>query len=115
MDLAARFTAYANDFERSYADRDWARLGPYFASDAIYECRAPEVLAFRVVGRAAILNRFETVTDAFDRGFPPMVTRPQAMLRALTYRWSFGAICLNARGRSDSRFCGRTATSFGEE
>jgi hypothetical protein len=69
MNLAARFTAYATDFERSYADRDWARLGPYFAGDAVYECRAPEMLAFRVVGRAAILERFATVTEVFDRRF----------------------------------------------
>ena len=69
MDLAQRFRAYANDFERSYADRQWSRLGPYFAVDAIYECRAPESLAFRVVGRAAILERFALVTDAFDRRF----------------------------------------------
>jgi len=69
MDLAARFHAYADDFERSYADRDWARLAPYFASDAVYECKSPEVLAFRVEGRAAILARFESVTEAFDRRF----------------------------------------------
>ena len=69
MDLAARFRAYANDFERSYADRTWARLAAYFASEAVYECKSPEALAFRVEGRAAILARFESVTEAFDRRF----------------------------------------------
>ena len=69
MDLAARFHAYADDFERSYADRNWARLAPYFASDAVYECKNPEALAFRVEGRTAILARFESVTEAFDRRF----------------------------------------------
>src|SRR5262245_38264747 len=69
MDLAGCFTAYADDFERSYADGNWLRLEPYFASDAVYECREPAVLAFRVVGRAAIFERFATVTAAFDRRF----------------------------------------------
>jgi len=69
MDLAARFAMYADDFERSYADRNWARLRSYFTSDAVYECKSPEALAFRVVGRDAVLARFETVTDAFDRRF----------------------------------------------
>ena len=69
IDLAARFAAYADDFERAYVDRNWARLGPYFADDAVYECRSPPALAFRVVGRAAILERFADVTDAFDRRF----------------------------------------------
>ena len=69
MDLAARFREYADAFERSYADREWARLASYFAADAIYECVTPEILAFRVVGRAAILERFASVSDAFDRRF----------------------------------------------
>lgn len=69
MDLTARFHTYADDFERSYADRNWARLAPYFAADAVYECKSPEALAFRVEGRAAILARFESVTEAFDRRF----------------------------------------------
>jgi hypothetical protein len=69
MDLAARFISYADDFERAYADRNWQRLAPYFTADAVYECKQPEALAFRVVGRGAILERFATVTDAFDRRF----------------------------------------------
>lgn len=69
MDLTAQFLAYAHDFERSYADRDWRRLGPYFAADAVYECSTPAELAFRVEGRDAILARFEMATDAFDRRF----------------------------------------------
>lgn len=73
MDLVARFLAYAGDFERSYADRDWDRLGPYFATDAVYECAAPAELAFRVEGRAALLARFAVATDAFDRRFDSRV------------------------------------------
>jgi hypothetical protein len=69
MDLAARFTRYADDFERAYADGNWRRLETYFAPDAIYECRNPAPLAFRVVGREAIVQRFASVTDAFDRRF----------------------------------------------
>jgi len=69
MDLAGRFVSYADDFERSYADGDWLRLEAYFASDAVYECREPAALAFRVVGRAAIFERFAAVTAAFDRRF----------------------------------------------
>jgi hypothetical protein len=68
-DLAARFREYADAFERSYADGRWARVAAYFSADAVYECVAPESLAFRVVGRAAILERFATVCDAFDRRF----------------------------------------------
>jgi len=74
-DLAARFRAYANDFERSYADREWSRLGPYFTADAVYECSTPADLAFRVVGRAAILERFALVTEAFDRRFESRTMR----------------------------------------
>jgi SnoaL-like domain len=69
MDLVARFEAYANDFERSYADRDWSRLASYFAADAVYECREPQELAFHVEGRDAILARFDEVANAFDRRF----------------------------------------------
>ena len=69
MDLAARFLAYAGDFERSYADRNWDRLAPNFAADAVYESAVPAELAFRVEGREAILARFAMATDAFDRGF----------------------------------------------
>jgi hypothetical protein len=75
VDLAARFQEYADDFERSYADRDWPRLGRYFAADAVYECTSPPELAFRVEGRAAILSRFEQMTDGFDRIFASRTMR----------------------------------------
>ncbi len=75
MDLAARFLAYANDFEHSYADRNWDRLAPYFAADAVYESAVPAALAFRVEGREAILARFAMATDAFDRRFDSRTLR----------------------------------------
>jgi SnoaL-like domain len=75
MDLATRFQAYADDFERSYADGDWLRLAPYFTDDAVYECVSPPELAFRVEGRAAILARFEEVTNTFDRTFASRTMR----------------------------------------
>jgi hypothetical protein len=75
IDLAARFQEYAEDFERAYVDRDWLRLAHYFAVDAVYECVSPPELAFRAEGRAAILARFEAVTDGFDRTFASRTMR----------------------------------------
>ena len=91
MDLVARFQAYVSDFERSYADGDWSRLGPYFAPDAVYDSVAPEPLGFRVVGRAAILEHFANVTAMFDRRFdtrvmhtePPYVEHRRVALRGV--------------------------------
>lgn len=75
MDLATRFRAYADDFERSYVDRSWQRLAPYFAEDAVYESTSTPMLAFRVEGRSAILAHFEAMTDGFDRTFASRTMR----------------------------------------
>ena len=75
MDLARPFQAYARRLRTILCRPRLVRLGPYFAIDAVYECRSPESLSFRVDGRAAILERFALVTDGFDRTFDSRTIR----------------------------------------
>ena len=64
MSLVARFEAYAEDFERSYADDDWSRLEQYFTEDATYSTPANGV---RVPGRQGLLAVLRAAVSGFDR------------------------------------------------
>lgn len=61
MSIADRYLAYADAFEESYSDDDWARIEPYFSVDAVYE-GDPEAR-----GRPAVLAKLKDGLDRFDR------------------------------------------------
>lgn len=66
MNLLDRFFAYAQDFEKTYADDDWSRLETYFAPDAVYLVEKVS-FACRVEGRDAVLAGMRRSVDGFDR------------------------------------------------
>jgi hypothetical protein len=61
MSILERYLAYADDFEKTYADDDWSRLEGYFTADAVYDGDPP------ARGRAAVLAKLKAGIDAFDR------------------------------------------------
>jgi SnoaL-like domain len=69
MSKIARFAAYANAFEKAFADDDWALVEPCFTEDATYEVGLEAPMGGVFQGRAAILAYFEEVVNAFDRKF----------------------------------------------
>ena len=84
MSILDRYLAYADDFEKSYVDDDWSRIGPYFAADAVYEGEP----AAR--GRAAVLSRLKTGVDSFDRRMDrrtPDFEKPTVSGNTLTMKW----------------------------
>lgn len=95
MSTLETFLAYARDFERTYADDDWARLDRYFADDAVYEV-AEVSYACRLEGRDAIFRGIRRSLDRFDRRMddrtievtsPPRVEGEEmAVGWAVTYR-----------------------------
>jgi len=64
MSLVERYQAYANDFERTFADDDWSRLEQYFTADAAYSTTAN---GMRVEGRATVLAVLQASVSSFDR------------------------------------------------
>lgn len=58
--------AYAAAFEETYADDDWERLAPYFASDAVYEVKGGS-LACKIEGPSAIFTGLKKSLDGLDR------------------------------------------------
>jgi ketosteroid isomerase-like protein len=64
MNLKQRFQAYAEDFELSYADNDWSRVGVHFTEDAIYDAGDGSEIA---QGRGAILLKLQSAVDVLDR------------------------------------------------
>ena len=64
MTLVERFQAYADAFERTFADDDWSRLEQYFTEDAAYSTTAN---AMRVEGRATVLAVLQASVSSFDR------------------------------------------------
>src|SRR5262249_60176454 len=64
MSLVERYRAYAADFERTFADDDWSRLGRYFTEDATYSTPAN---GLRVSGRESVLAVLRTAVSGFDR------------------------------------------------
>jgi hypothetical protein len=68
MEIMQEFLAYAQDFERTLVDDEWARLHRYFADDAVYEVTA-ESFGCRLTGPAAIFAGMKKSLDGFDRRF----------------------------------------------
>lgn len=64
MSLVERFQAYADAFERTYADDDWSRLEQYFTEDAAYSTTANRL---RVEGRATVFAVLQASVSSFDR------------------------------------------------
>jgi hypothetical protein len=64
MSLVDRFQAYADDFERTFADDDWSRLEQYFTEDAAYSTTAN---GLRVDGRPTVLAVLQASVSSFDR------------------------------------------------
>ena len=68
MDNLNQFLAYAGDFEKTYKDDDWSRLGQYFTDDAVYEVKGLGIDC-RIVGPRAIFKGIKKSLDGFDRKF----------------------------------------------
>jgi hypothetical protein len=68
MNDLAHFLAYAGDFEKTYKDDDWNRLGVYFNDDAVYEVTGLGIDC-RLQGPAAIFQGIKRSLDHFDRTF----------------------------------------------
>ena len=84
MSILDRFLAYADDFEKSLVDDDWARIEPYFTADALYDGEP------RAEDRAAVLAKFKASVDGFDRRMDsrtPVFQRPSVDGNTLTMRW----------------------------
>jgi len=64
MTLVDRFEAYAADFELTFVDDQWQRLGRHFAENAVYSTPANGV---RVPGRANVLATLRAAVSGFDR------------------------------------------------
>jgi hypothetical protein len=64
MTIQDRFLAYAADFEVSYDDNDWQRLGQYFTEQASYDGGDGSPAAH---GRDALLQKFREAVDGLDR------------------------------------------------
>ena len=62
-----RYLAYADAFERSYADDDWTRIEQYFTEDAVY-AGEPEAR-----GRAEVVAKLKSAVDGFDRNMDSRV------------------------------------------
>ena len=99
MSKIARFAAYANAFEKAFANDDWSLVEPYFTDDAVYEVGAEPPMGGVFEGRAAILAYFEQVVNAFDRKF---ASRELALLEGPKEEgdsvWIRGTATYRARG-----------------
>lgn len=58
--------SYAAAFEMTFADDDWSRLEPHFASAAVYEVRGLD-FDCRLEGPTAIFAGLKKSLDGFDR------------------------------------------------
>ena len=68
MDILEQFLAYAGDFEKTYADDQWERLGQYFHDDSTYEVKANAIPCL-LEGPNAIFSGIKKSLDGFDRKF----------------------------------------------
>jgi hypothetical protein len=65
MSIKDRYQAYADAFEESLEDDDWARLEEYFTEDAVYRPDGTE--ESQIAGRDAVMQRLKGGVDQFDR------------------------------------------------
>ena len=112
MNLVERFQAYAEDFERTFADDDWSRLEQYFTEDAAYSTTAN---GLRVEGRGAVFAVLQASVSSFDRrcSTRTLVTThgPQARGNEVHREWSAkftleGAPDIEIRGSERAVFDG---------
>lgn len=68
MNVLELFLAYADNFEKTYADDDWSRLEPHFCDDAVYEVKGDPISA-KFEGPDAIFKAMKTSVDGGDRRF----------------------------------------------
>lgn len=61
MSIRERYLAYAEAFEKSFADDDWSRIGPFFTDNAVYEGDP------KASGREQVLAKLKGGIDRFDR------------------------------------------------
>ena len=84
MSIQDRYQAYADAFEESYLDDDWARIEPFFTEGAVYE-GDPEAN-----GRDALIAKLKNGVDAFDRRMDsrtPDFNTPTVNGDVLTMKW----------------------------
>ena len=84
MSIQDRYQAYADAFEESYLDDDWARIEPFFTEGAVYE-GDPEAN-----GRDALIAKLKNGVDAFDRRMDsrtPDFNTPTMNGDVLTMKW----------------------------
>jgi hypothetical protein len=95
MSILDRYRAYADAFEESLVDDDWARIEPYFTEAAVYE-GDPDAR-----GRDAVLAKLKGGVDAFDRRMDsrtPDFQTPSVDGDTLTMKWK---VTYTKAGRPD--------------
>jgi hypothetical protein len=99
MSNVGKFAAYAAAFEKAYESNDWSEVERCFADSAVYEVELDPPMGGRFEGRAAIIEYFRFVLDAFDRRF---ASREVALLDGPTEKddsvWLRGAATYRAPG-----------------
>jgi hypothetical protein len=106
MSIAERYQAYADAFEESYEDDNWARIEPYFTENAVYE-GDPEAR-----GNAAVLAKLKDAVDGFDRKMDsrtPDFQTPTVEGDTLTMNWK---VTYTKAGCPDLVISGRETAVF---
>jgi hypothetical protein len=112
MDILTHFLGYAGDFEKTYKDDDWSRLGQYFTPDAVYEVKGLG-MDCRLVGPSAIFKGIKKSLDGMDRKFTSrtidVTSGPDIENDKLRVGWTVtyakdGVPPLPLRGRTEVRY-----------
>jgi len=112
MDILTHFLAYAGDFEKSYKDDEWTRLGKYFTDDAVYEVKGLGADC-RLQGATAIFKGIKKSLDGFDRRFDtrkiditsaPVVEGDTMRVGWVVTYQKGGLAPFPLRGRSEARY-----------
>jgi len=112
MDNLSCFMKYAADFEKTFADDDWARLRQYFADDAVYAVKS-DGFPCTLTGPDAIFKGIKKSLDGFDRKFDGRelaVTKgPEVDGDAVRLAW---AVTYRKAGKSPYVLRGRTEACY---
>lgn len=108
MSIKDRYLAYAEDFEKTYADGNWTRLEQYFTADAIYDNEPA------ASGREAVLAKLKGAIGGFDQLMdsrtltfePPTSTDDQVSVKWTARYTKTGAPDLVLKGVEHARFKG---------
>jgi hypothetical protein len=106
MSILDRYLAYAADFEKSYVDDDWSRIGPHFTTDAVYE---GEPVAN---GRAAVVAKLKNSVDRFDRRMDrriPDFEKPTVQGNTVAMKWK---VTYTKKGIPDLVISGKETAVF---